>query len=62
MTEYSVGPGVQAAMEAVGDTPRSDEHYLILQEGQRISQTMGSLAVYYWYESENAVKTAPFRT
>jgi len=58
--EFSVGPGVTEAIEANGDEARSDEQYLILLEGARISQTFARDAIYWWYESENSVKRIPF--
>jgi hypothetical protein len=60
MTEYSIGPGVQQAMAEAGDEPRSDEQYLILNPGHRISLTFGRDAQYYWLEEDNAVKRQPF--
>jgi hypothetical protein len=59
--EYAIGTGVQQAMAAAGDEPRSDEQYIILVEGQQISQTFGRDAVYYWLEEDNAVRRCPFR-
>jgi hypothetical protein len=58
--EYTIGPGVLQAMADAGDEPRSDEQYIILEEGHRISQTFGRDAVYYYYEEDNAVKRSPF--
>jgi hypothetical protein len=60
MTDFVVGPGVAQAIADAGDEARSDEQYIILLEGNKISQTFGSQAIYYWYESENAVKRCPF--
>jgi len=60
MTDYSVGPGVQQAMADHGDEPRSDEQFIILVDGDKISQTFGRDATYYWMERDNAVKRSPF--
>ena len=60
MSDYSIGPGVQQAMADNGDEPRSDERYIILDDGHRISLTFGKLAQYFWYEEDNAVNRVPF--
>jgi len=60
VSEYSIGPGVLQAMADAGDEPRSDEQYVILAEGHKISQTFGRDALYYWLEEDNAVRRAPF--
>jgi hypothetical protein len=60
MTDFSIGPGVADAIAAAGDEPRSDEQFIILREGDKVSQTFGSLGIYWWYESENRVKRVPF--
>lgn len=61
MSDFSIGPGVAQAMADNGDEPRSDEHYLVLAEGHRISQTWARDAIYVWYEEDNAVRRSPFR-
>ena len=61
MSEFSVGPGVQQAMADNGDEARSDERYIILDDGHRISLTFGRDAQYYWYEEDNRVNRCPFR-
>jgi hypothetical protein len=61
MTDYNVGPGVQAAMADHGDEPRSDEMYIVNVEGSRISQTFGTQGIYYWEEQDNATRVVPFR-
>jgi hypothetical protein len=58
---YSIGEGVQAAMAAAGDEPRSDEQFVILEEGHKISQTFGRDAVYYWVQEDNRTSRVPFR-
>jgi hypothetical protein len=60
MTDYNVGPGVQQAMADHGDEPRSDEQFVILRDGAKISQTFGRDAVYWWYEEDNRTNRAPF--
>jgi hypothetical protein len=61
MTDYSVGPGVAQAIADNSDEARSDERYLVMDEGNRISLTLARDAQYWYYESENAVKRCPFR-
>ena len=58
--DFSVGPGVQQAMVDAGDEPRSDEQFVILRDGDKISQTFGRDRIYYWMERDNLVKTSPF--
>lgn len=60
MSEYVVGPGVAQAIADSGDEARSDEQYVILEEGRRVSQTFARDAIYYWLEEDNAVRRAPF--
>jgi hypothetical protein len=60
MADYTIGPGVQQAMADAGDEARSDEQYVILVPGHRISVTFGRDAQYYWLEEDNAVKRQPF--
>jgi hypothetical protein len=61
MTDYSVGPGVAQAIADAGDEARSDERYIILDEGHRISLTFGRDATYFWYEEDGRVNRSPFR-
>jgi hypothetical protein len=60
MVDFTIGPGVAQAIADAGDEPRSDEQYVVLDEGQKISQTFARDAIYWYYESENAVKRCPF--
>jgi len=60
MTEYAIGPGVQNAIAENGDEPRSDEQYVILDDGHKVSQTFGRDAIYYWIQEDNAVCRSPF--
>jgi len=60
MTDYNIGPGVQQAMADAGDEPRSDEQFIILEPGHKISQTFGRDAVYWYYEEDNATRRVPF--
>jgi hypothetical protein len=57
---FLIGPGVQQAIADNNDEARSDERYLILEEGNRISLTFGRDAIYYWYELDNRVNRSPF--
>jgi hypothetical protein len=58
---FVVGPGVQQALVDNGDEARSDEQFVILTDGHKVSQTFGRDALYYWIEEDNAVRRAPFR-
>lgn len=60
MTDFSVGPGVAQAIADNGDEARSDEQFVILTEGNKISQTYARDAIYWWMEVDNAVKRCPF--
>lgn len=60
MGDWVVGPGVAQAMSDAGDEARSDEQFVILEEGHKISQTFGRDAIYYWLEEDNSVKRSPF--
>jgi len=60
MAEWVIGPGVLAAMQDAGDEPRSDEQFVILDEGHKVSQTFGRDAVYWWIQEDNATRRVPF--
>lgn len=60
MADYVVGPGVVQAIEDNGDEARSDEQYIVMEEGHKVSQTFGRDAVYYWLQEDNAVRRLPF--
>jgi hypothetical protein len=60
MAEYSIGPGVAQAMADAGDEPRSDEQFIILLDGDKVSQTFSNNAIYYWLERDNTVKRSTF--
>lgn len=57
---YVVGPGVEASIAENGDEARSDEQFVILTDGAKVSQTYGRDAIYYWLEQDNAVRRVPF--
>lgn len=57
---YSIGPGVLQAIAEHEDEPRSDEQYVVLDEGHKVSQTFARDAVYYWLQEDNAVRRTPF--
>ena len=61
MTDYVIGPGVAQAISDNGDEPRSDEQFVILEEGHKVSQTFGRDAVYYWLQEDNRTNRVPFR-
>lgn len=60
MPEYVVGPGVVQAIAEASDEPRSDEMYIVLEDGHKISQTFGRDAIYYWLQEDNTVQRSPF--
>jgi len=57
---FSVGPGVQAAIDANGADTRSDEQYVIMDAGKKISRTFATDGVYYYYEADNSTQRTPF--
>ena len=60
MTDWNIGPGVAEAIAFNHDEARSDERYIILDEGHRISLTLARDAQYWWYEEDNRVNRCPF--
>jgi len=60
MTDYVIGPGVAQAISDNGDEPRSDEQFVILEPGHKISQTFARDAVYWYYEEDNATRRVVF--
>jgi hypothetical protein len=61
VSDYVIGPGVAQAIQDNGDEARSDEQFVILEEGHKISRTFGRDAIYTYFEEDNAVKRLPFR-
>lgn len=60
MSDYTIGPGVAEAIAAAGDEPRSDEMYIVLEEGHKVSQTIARDAIYYYLQEDNATRRVPF--
>jgi hypothetical protein len=60
VTDYIIGPGVLEAIDAAGDEPRSDEQYILLEEGHKISQTFGRDAYYVWIQEDGRVNRVSF--
>jgi hypothetical protein len=58
---FSVGPGVAESIAANGDEARSDERFIIMEEGHKVSMTVAKLALYFWLQEDNAVGRVPFR-
>jgi hypothetical protein len=58
---FSVGPGVAQAIADNGDEARSDERFILLDEGHKISLTFGRDAQYFWIEEDNRTNRVPFR-
>lgn len=61
MTEFVVGPGVAQAIADNGAEVRSDERFIILDEGKKVSLTFATDGTYFWYEEDNRVNRCPFR-
>jgi hypothetical protein len=61
MSDFNIGPGVAQAMADNGDEPRSDEMYIVFDEGIKVSNTYGRDAVYTYLQEDNAVRRTPFR-
>ena len=61
MTDFVVGPGVAQAISDNNDEARSDERYIIMDEGHKVSLTFGRDGQYFWYEEDNRVNRVPFR-
>ena len=60
MPDFNVGPGVQVAIEQNGDEARSDEQFIILTPGDKVSQTICRDSIMYWLERDNVVRRSPF--
>ena len=60
MAEYMIGPGVAQAITDAGDEARSDEQYVVLIEGHKVSQTFARDAIYYWIEQDGVVRRSSF--
>jgi len=58
--DWNVGPGVAQAIADDGGEIRSDERYVILDEGHKVSMTMATTGVYYYYQEDNRVFRTPF--
>lgn len=61
MSDFVCGPGVAEAVSANGAELRSDERYVILDEGHKVSLTLATDGQYWWYEEDNAVHRVPFQ-
>lgn len=62
MTDFNVGPGIQAAIWDHGDEARSNEDFIINgPDGQKISRVYGRDNIYHWLEADNAIRVVPFR-
>jgi len=57
---FNVGPGVQAAIDANNADTRSDEQYVVFDEGNKISRTFATDGVYFYYERDNTTQRSPF--
>lgn len=60
MTDWSIGPGVAQQIADHGDEARSDEIFVILDPGHKVSQTFARDGIYWWYEEDNATRRVPF--
>lgn len=43
-----------------GDEPRSDEMFVVVADGRKISQTYGRDAIYVWIQEDNRTSRTPF--
>lgn len=60
MTEFSIGPGVAQAIADNGDEARSDEQFIILTPGDKVSMTVARDGLYYWIERDNRTSRTSF--
>jgi len=60
MADYVIGPGVAQAIADNNDEPRSDEQFVILEPGHKVSQTFARDAIYWYYEEDNATRRVSF--
>lgn len=60
MTDWNIGPGVAQAIADNAAEPRSDEIYVVMDEGHKISRTFATDGVYYYYEEDNRTQRCPF--
>jgi hypothetical protein len=60
VADFNLGPGVRAAIEQDGGEARSDERFVILTEGDKVSMTFATTGVYYWYERDNQTQRTSF--
>jgi hypothetical protein len=60
MADYVIGPGVAQNIADHQDEARSDEQFILLEPGHKISQTFARDAIYYYYEEDNATRRVPF--
>jgi hypothetical protein len=60
MPDFNVGPGVADAIAQDGGEARSDERFIILTEGSKVSMTFATTGVYYWYQEDNRTYRTPF--
>jgi len=60
MTDWNIGPGVQQAIADHQDEARSDEQFIILTPGDKVSQTICRDSIFYWLERDNQVKRSTF--
>jgi len=58
---WNIGPGVREAISANGAEPRSDEQYVVMEEGRKISRTFASDGIYFYYQEDNRTFRSPFR-
>lgn len=60
MTDFNIGPGVAQRIADDGGEVRSDERFVILDEGDKVSMTFATSGVYLWYERDNKVFRSDF--
>jgi len=60
MAEYTIGPGVAQLIAENGAEPRSDEQYVVMDEGHKISRTFATDGIYFYFEEDNKTERCPF--
>lgn len=57
---FVVGPGVAQAISDAGAEARSDEQFICLTPGDKVSLTLATDGQYFWFERDNLVKKSSF--
>jgi len=60
VADFNIGPGIQQKIAETGDEARSDEQFIILTPGEKVSQTICRDSIMYWLERDNVVQRSVF--